>query len=80
MLLFLVDLVVRTSFNGQVPDDFVGFAEVLAEKWLEQVPREIWNSLNASDQNFMRHSLAIEFLHATNTVRTVAVQSGGLVN
>ncbi len=78
--LFLVDLVVRTCFGGIMPDNFVGFAEVLAEKWLEQIPREVWNSLNTSDQNFMRHSLAIEFLHATNTVRTMAVQSGGPVN
>jgi hypothetical protein len=66
---FLIDYIVRKHFSGEMPDDFVAFAEALTENCLRSVPRKTWNALNLADQNLMRHDLAIELLCAANTVR-----------
>jgi hypothetical protein len=67
--LFLIDLAVRCEHSGQVPDDFVGFAEANAERCVQAIPKEIWDRLNHPDQLLIRHALAVELLHATNTRR-----------
>jgi transposase len=67
----LINLVLRTSFNGTMPDNFVAFAEILAEQWTEHVPRKFWASLTAPDRSLLRHTVAIELLQAANTVRTL---------
>jgi hypothetical protein len=67
--LFLIDLIVRCEHAGRVPDDFIGFAEANVDRCLKTIPKQIWDALNHPDQQLIRHTLAIELLHATNTRR-----------
>jgi hypothetical protein len=67
--LFLIDLAVRCEHGGEVPDDFIGFAEANAERCVKAIPKEIWDRLNYPDQQLIRHALATELLHAANTRR-----------
>ncbi|SRR5258708_7068662 len=70
--LLLADVVVRTSFGGRVPDDFIQFSEKLAHSCLRFILEEQsdwWNGLSTPDKNLIGHTLSIELIEAVNTLR-----------
>jgi hypothetical protein len=80
--LLLADVVVRTSFGGRVPDDFIQFSEKLAHSCLRFILEEKadwWNGLSTPDQNLIGHTIAIELIEAVNTLRLMP-ESNGMVN
>lgn len=80
--LLLADVVVRTSFGGRVPDDFIQFSEKLAHSCLRFILEEKadwWNGLSVPDKNIIAHTLSIELIEAVNTLRLMP-ESNGMVN
>jgi transposase len=80
--LSLADLVVRTSFGGRVPDDFILFAEKLAHSYLRMILEEKadwWNGLSTPDKNLFGHALCIELIEAINVLRLMP-ESNVMVN
>jgi transposase-like protein len=67
--IFFVGQTLDKYFGGELPEDFITFAETLTEKYLQAIPRDTWNSLIPHDQNILRNALAIELLTACNTFR-----------
>jgi hypothetical protein len=71
--LFFVDLALR-SRQMELPDDFIGFAEGLANFCLQTIMQEAhewWDELSAPDRSIVEHTLHIEMLTAANTIRTM---------
>ncbi|HLZ52112.1 MAG TPA: helix-turn-helix domain-containing protein [Candidatus Acidoferrum sp.] len=77
--LFLLDLIVRKCCRGKLPDDHVGFAELVAQWCIQQIPRQTWDALGA-EQKIVEHNFAIEFLTAAEVIRTGEAHKHDLVN
>ena len=76
----IVNMVVRTSLEGQMPDDFVGLAKLLTERSIELIPRAWWNKFNHHDQGILTTRLSTEFLLATNALRKAATYESHVVH
>jgi len=66
--LFLLDCIIQKCFGGKMPDDQVGFAELVASWCVKQIPTETWQGI-AGEQDIVKHHFALEFLAATETWR-----------
>lgn len=78
MGMFLVDLVLRVCFNGQIPnDDVVSFAKILTEWALKLIPPAVRDGLDPTELEFMvehdqtiaKHALNLDFIYSTESLR-----------
>lgn len=67
--LFLLDFVITKCFNGQMPDNQVEFAELIADWCIKQVPPSTWQAIDSCEQEIVKHHFALEFLAATESWR-----------
>jgi hypothetical protein len=66
--LFLLDFIIQKCFGGEIPDDMIMFAELVADWSIRQIPRETWEAIG-SQQEIVRHNFSIQFLLAAESWR-----------